>query len=257
MTARQQKWTRAALIALAAVGVIGLLAATLGVVTHGSSSQPSECTGSANASESEDCKEALLNKGLDAGAPAALDDVDQATRIRVARALCRQGDDAATATPRPLRSTVYAAVAKAQDISVDAVAAVAGELDQLCSGQAETVLGLPQSHGAFSVQLQVDGTGPITVRYTNSDGKNVKDEGFAPWSMPITLSASSDVTLEASSRTIDDPDAKPADDLRCSVVVGSTTVANDGPSTKGGSVKCTASSEDLMTAASTPASSGG
>lgn len=246
------RWLRFGVIAVAALSVVGLLVGSLQAVrTDDSPATPKECE---RASDSQECREALVGQKIESQDAAALRDVDEATRLKVARALCKEGVAISeSGEARPLRSETYARVAEAQGVKPEAVAAIVAGLSPLCRSSAEQLEGLPSTSGPVSVRYEAFGSGPVTIRYTEPGGSSVDEDGFVPWLLPVTIQSARSLSLSVDPRTVDVDGVKPASKLGCSISVGTVVVARAEAKSKGGGVKCTAKEEDVTTAAnSTP-----
>ena len=108
----RSKWFRIGVVAVAAVAVLGLLVGTFQFVQddqNSAAARPEECEGSsAAAAEFQECREALLLQDLDVDEPAALGELDDAARIRVATALCAQGAELGDSREaKPLRDQLF------------------------------------------------------------------------------------------------------------------------------------------------------
>lgn len=245
MPQRQARWVRPAVIVLCGLSVIGLLMATMGALRPTSSDQPDECTGSAGAAQSDACKEARLSRALDQADPASLHGLDEQKRIEVARALCKEGSALADDTGvRPLRSIVFGQAAQSQGVSIEVINAIVDHLNAICPDAATQIRSLPTSTGSVAAVLSVDGSGPVTVTYTDSNGTETSEAGFAPWSLPIRLAEPTDVHVSAASRKVED--AGGATGLRCAITVEGSAVSKDEATSKHGSVSCSARAQDLI-----------
>lgn len=244
----KSRWLRFVVIVVVALSVVGLLVGTFQAVgTDDGSAAPEECK---KDSDSKECREALMAQKLDSQDADALSHVDDASRLKVARALCQEGAAIAeSADARPLRSEVYSRVAEAQGVSTGAVAALVAGLGPLCSSDAEQLEGLPSTSGPATVRYEAFGSGPVTVRYTGDDGSNVSEDGFVPWMLPVTVQRAGSLVLTVDPREVDVDGVKPASNLGCSISVGSKVVARQKSKAKGDGVKCTASEQDVAAAA--------
>lgn len=202
-----------------------------------------------------ECRQALLLDALDTAGSSALDGVSDAKRVAVAKALCAQADDLlGDESAPPIRGDVESKVAKAARVSAAAVAAVMDSLDRFCPTEARSLQGLTLTRGMPVVELTVDGSGPIEVTYTATDGSRAKESGFAPWKLPIRYPQPVAIHLEAAPRDLGTEAGAKTSSLRCAIQVGSTTVTKAGPSPKGDTVTCQVSSEQAVAAANRPTS---
>lgn len=246
---RGSKWFRIVVIAAVALSVVGLLVGTLQVVGKDTgSATPEECRDGRSGTQA--CRQALMTRELDNAGSSALDGVDDATRVKVARALCEEGAALGeSGAARPLRSEWFAKVAKEQKVSADAVAAVAAGLAPLCRSDAERIQGLPITGGTLSVKYEAFGSGPVTVEYTGADGKAVQDDAFVPWFLPVTIQNAGSLSMSVTPRKIDAKGVEPASDLGCSISIGTKVVARQEAKGQGDGVRCSASEQDVASAA--------
>lgn len=239
------KWFKAVILAVAGVAVVGLALGAIRIFDEPEDAAPDlpeECE--SKGSDSEACRQAMLQRDLDADHAAALDDIDRATRLEVADALCAEGSALGEdRDARPLRDDVYARVADRAGVSVAVVAAIAPSLEALCDGDAGQVAALPVTGGNASLTFEVLGGGPVTVQYTNADGSKGKEETFAPWTLPLVFQTPVDVELKVTPR-----DGNDDGELGCRVRVGETVVSETNQQ-DGEAAVCRASADQLTTAA--------
>ena len=257
----RSKWFRIGVVAVAAVAVLGLLVGTFQFVQddqNSAAARPEECEGSsAAAAESQECREALLLQDLDVDEPAALGELDDAARIRVATALCAQGAELGDSSEaKPLRDQLYGQVAEAEKVSTEAVSALVPFLDRLCAGDANVLESLPATSAPASVTYEAFGTGAVTVEYTGSEGHAVTEEAFVPWFLPISLRVAGDVEMTVKPRTVAADGVEPAAGLGCAISVGTKVVSRSEAGASGGSVKCSASRQDVVAAANAAPTAG-
>lgn len=248
----RSKWFRIVVVAVAALAVLGLLVGTFQLVQddqNSAAARPEECEGSSGAAaESQECREALLLQDLDVDEPAALGELDDAARIRVATALCAQGAELGeSGEARPLRDQLFSQVAEAEKVPAEAVSALVPFLDRLCPGDADILESLPATSAPASVKLEAFGSGPVTVEYTAADGTTTKEDAFVPWFLPITLQNAGAIELSVKPRKVEGGSA--AKDLGCTISVGSEVVARQEAKSEGDGVKCVAAEQDVVAAA--------